>query len=346
MLPSTRRALRKLNGENSAGVKLPIIFLTNGGGVLESRKAQELSAKFGVPVREDQVVLAHTPMRTLPEINTKLRDGLVLVIGRDEVKQVALNYGLKRPVLPGEIQAKYPAIWPFTTSKMPACPYNLDDEPFTAVVVMHDSRDWSLDSQICCDILRSDGGLLGTLAAYHHSPAFKQSVPIYFSNPDFLWSNNFPVVRFGQGAFRMCLETMYRNLTGHDLKIEQHFGKPFPATYKFGLDAINKQALLDKTSNEEDFQNRTVYGIGDNLASDILGANMNGCHSILVRTGVFKEDPEDKSSPFKLSDAVIKSLQVQRDWTKDTIQQSLSPKTICDDVGDAVDFIFQNEQIL
>ncbi len=35
----------------------------------------------------------------------------------------------------------------------------------------------------------------------------------------------------------------------------------------------------------------TCYGVGDNPASDVAGANGNGFHSILVRTGVWKGDP-------------------------------------------------------
>jgi ribonucleotide monophosphatase NagD (HAD superfamily) len=54
VLSQTQRALRKLYGENRLGIRLPVIFLTNGGGVTEARKAQELSKKFGVPVRPEQ----------------------------------------------------------------------------------------------------------------------------------------------------------------------------------------------------------------------------------------------------------------------------------------------------
>jgi hypothetical protein len=37
------------------------------------------------------VVLSHSPMKELPLADSSLRDGLVLVVGRDEVKEAALR---------------------------------------------------------------------------------------------------------------------------------------------------------------------------------------------------------------------------------------------------------------
>ena len=48
-------------------------------------------------------------------------------------------------------------------------------------------------------------------------------VPVYFSNPDLLWKTQHPFPRFGQGAFRIALEAVYKArlealglLSGHD----------------------------------------------------------------------------------------------------------------------------------
>jgi len=37
-------------------------------------------------------------------------------------------------------------------------------------------------------------------------------VPVYFSNPDMLWANEFPVPRLGQGAFAACLATLHQEV--------------------------------------------------------------------------------------------------------------------------------------
>lgn len=50
MLPSTRRALQQLFER-----RYPTIFLTNGGGMHERDKAADLSKKFDLPIRPEQV---------------------------------------------------------------------------------------------------------------------------------------------------------------------------------------------------------------------------------------------------------------------------------------------------
>lgn len=111
VLPSTKRALKKLAGDNQDPI--PFIFLTNGGGCTELAKAQQLSQMFDIDVKEHQVVLAHSPMKLLAQKQQHLRDGLCLIIGPDQCKEVALKYGFKRPVLPSEIMTWNPSIWPF-----------------------------------------------------------------------------------------------------------------------------------------------------------------------------------------------------------------------------------------
>ncbi len=37
-------------------------------------------------------------------------------------------------------------------------------------------------------------------------------MPVYFSNPDLLWANEFPVPRLGQGAFAACLEMLHEQV--------------------------------------------------------------------------------------------------------------------------------------
>jgi ribonucleotide monophosphatase NagD (HAD superfamily) len=73
-------------------------------------------------------------------------------------------------------------------------------------MMFYDSDDWGKDLQIACDLLRSKDGYLGTLCPKDQK---HQTVPLYFSNADFIWSNDFPQTRFAQGAFRIALEALY-----------------------------------------------------------------------------------------------------------------------------------------
>lgn len=50
VLPEAKRALAMLDGQNGRGVKVPYIFITNGGGPSEVDRAHKLTNDFGVPV--------------------------------------------------------------------------------------------------------------------------------------------------------------------------------------------------------------------------------------------------------------------------------------------------------
>lgn len=56
---------------------MPYIFVTNGGGVLESKKAQSLSKSLNFQVSPEQILLCHTPYKGLVE---KYKDSRVLVL--------------------------------------------------------------------------------------------------------------------------------------------------------------------------------------------------------------------------------------------------------------------------
>jgi len=281
VLPETLKALKLLYT-----LHIPFMFLTNGGGKTEKKKAEELSRRFQVPIHEEQVVLGHSPMKNIPE---DIKEKVVLVIGPDSIKDVAKSYGFKKPVISKEVISWRPSIWPFEGQEMLDCPYDLDKETFGAVLMFNDSCTWGQDIQIACDILRSQNGKLGT----QQIPYVKQAVPCYFAAADLLWSNDFPLSRFGQGAFKTAFTTLFKELTGKQIDIIQ-YGKPEKSTYDFTkelLEKFSKKYLNEEISN--------VYAVGDNPSVDILGANNYGWHSILVRTGVFKTGKNDKMYPAK-----------------------------------------------
>jgi len=301
VLPETLKALKLLYT-----LHIPFMFLTNGGGKTEKKKAEELSRRFQVPIHEEQVVLGHSPMKNIPE---DIKEKVALVIGPDSIKDVAKSYGFKKPVISKEVISWRPSIWPFEGQEMRDCPYDLDKETFGAVLMFNDSCTWGQDIQIACDILRSQNGKLGT----QQIPYVKQAVPCYFAAADLLWSNDFPLSRFGQGAFKTAFTTLFKELTGKQLDIIQ-FGKPEKSTYDYTkelLEKFSKKYLNEEISN--------VYAVGDNPSVDILGANNYGWHSILVRTGVFKTGKNDKKYP---------------------------AKTVVNNVLDSVKFILSQENIL
>ncbi|XP_075670328.1 mitochondrial hydrolase YKR070W-like, partial [Castanea sativa] len=85
------QALRRLYGDSSA-LKVPFPFLTNGGGVPESRRAAELSELLGVHILPSQVVQGHSPFKTLLK---RFENELIIAAGKGEPAVVMSEYGFK-----------------------------------------------------------------------------------------------------------------------------------------------------------------------------------------------------------------------------------------------------------
>ncbi|OLL25734.1 putative CDP-alcohol phosphatidyltransferase class-I family protein [Neolecta irregularis DAH-3] len=287
VIPEAKEALRMLNGENEDGIVVPYIFLTNGGGKLEQDRCKELSDKLEVPVSTSQFIQGHTPMRNLVELyNT------VLVVGGvgDTCRKVAETYGFKDVITPGDIIAWKPDCVPFRTlteEELKSChPRDFTKVDIQAILVFADSRDWAGDQQIIIELLTSVNGRMGTV-----SKTSQEGPPLYYSHGDVVWATSYSLPRFGMGALRKCIETLYTESTGKDLG-STLMGKPHSTTYKYATQVLTEWRREIHNINKDPTR---VYMIGDSPFSDIRGANQFGWISILVRTGVFQggENAED-----------------------------------------------------
>jgi len=179
---------------------------------------------------------------------------------------------------------KYPHTVPQLTNEggapalreAPITSYSDEHASIAAIFVMHDPIHYYRDLQICMDVLLC--------------PRRTKPVRLYFSNPDFLFSGVHSEPRLAAGAFRVCLEALYKEYTGKPLQYTL-FGKPYAVTYEFAEKLLRQQAEQAGCSISR------FYGIGDNGASDIRGANHAGDHwsSILVQTGTIAKStlPEE-----------------------------------------------------
>eukprot|EP00744_Colponema_vietnamica_P008834 GILI01012590.1.p1 GENE.GILI01012590.1~~GILI01012590.1.p1 ORF type:complete len:342 (-),score=63.40 GILI01012590.1:52-1077(-) len=295
VISHTPRVLKTLSEKH-----VPFVLLTNGGGVLEAKKAAQFTEKFGVKIEDDQVCLSHTPMK---ELAGKYKNQLVLGLGKPDAAQILESYGFTNVVGIDDYLAQYPRLYPdMPITPKPHC--NRIRGPVRAVMVLNDSVYWAREIQLICDLARSNG-VPGNLAQ-------DQMVPIYFSGTDFEYTSEFPVMRYGSGAFRVCVEHLYQQVTGKQLKYTL-FGKPEVTSYRFAEHFLTTQA---KKKGHTHGVHR-YYMIGDNPLTDIQGALAAGehWHPILVRTGNFKGD-NDPTFP---------------------------AKTVVDHVGDAIDFILERE---
>jgi len=290
LIPEGRKVLEMLNGNNQLGIKIPHISLTNGSGKPESARTEQLSRILHNPVSTDQFIQSHTPMRALAEYYKT-----VLVVGGEgyRCREVAEEYGFKDIVVPNDIVAWDPSIAPYRVfteeERASSRPRDFTKAEIEAIMVFSDSRDYATDMQIIMDLLRSRKGRLGTVAA----DPVSERIPIYFSQGDVLCPTEHPIPRMSQGAFRIGLEAMYKALTGVDLE-RVVYGKPELATYKYADEVM--ASWMENLHGEERVPGN-IYMIGDNPASDIVGGNMYGWNTCLVRTGVFQGGENDEENP-------------------------------------------------
>lgn len=290
LIPEGKRALEILNGDNELGIKIPHIFLTNGSGKPEKARCEQLSKILQNPVNTEQFIQSHTPMSALSEYyNT------VLVVGGEGYKcrEVAEQYGFKDIVVPNDIVAWDPTIAPYRTfteeERASSRPRDFSKVNIEAIMVYSDSRDYATDMQIIMDLLRSENGRLGTMA----KDPISQRIPIYFSQGDMLCPTEYWTPRMSQGTFRIGFEAMYKAVTGADLE-RVVYGKPELATYKYADEVIT--SWMEQLHGEEKLP-ENIYMVGDNPASDIVGGNMYGWNTCLVRTGVFQGGDNDENNP-------------------------------------------------
>eukprot|EP01121_Diplochlamys_sp_Union-15-3_P002962 TRINITY_DN12798_c0_g1_i1.p1 TRINITY_DN12798_c0_g1~~TRINITY_DN12798_c0_g1_i1.p1 ORF type:complete len:222 (-),score=25.24 TRINITY_DN12798_c0_g1_i1:175-783(-) len=173
---------------------------------------------------------------------TEYKNKQILAVGYGDLVNIAYSYGFEKVISVKEYSLLFPLLDPWR--KYSKYVKQIPDKetavgklhgPIEAIFVMHDPEDWGTDLQIVNDILCSNGT---PGEGDHH---FQQIIPIFFSNPDFLWAAEFNWPRFGQGAFRKCVETLYHSTTGNRLEYTQ-YGKPETTTYKFVESLLQQQA--------------------------------------------------------------------------------------------------------
>ncbi|RHY52325.1 hypothetical protein DYB26_003616 [Aphanomyces astaci] len=277
--------------------KTPYAIMTNGGGVTEVKKAEQLSdiLKFEIP--STQLCLSHTPMRDL--VSTYEND-MVLAVGKSCDKTRVAS----------DLHSHFPASYPdISVSKVPHHG-KFDANDFRAVFVLMDPIYWGREIQIIMDVLTSHEGKYGTLADND------QHVNLYSACSDFQYVGEHHLPRFGAGAFRAVMEVyctlthvtlshifhltvsqdLYMRTTGTKLR-QTLFGKPEPTSFEFA------EKLLRHQLTAEDERLAAIYMVGDNPYTDI--------QSVLTRTGMFQGGLNHDDHP---ADAVVADVGAGLKW--------------------------------
>ena len=219
----------------------------------------------------------------------------VLVVGGEgyRCREIAEAYGFKDIVVPNDIVAWDESVAPYREfgpwERASSRPRDFTKMNIDAILVFSDSRDYATDFQIIIDLLRSENGRLGTLA----KDPVSQRIPIFFSQGDLLCPTTHKFPRMSQGAFRLGLESMYKAITGVELE-RTIYGKPERATYVYADEVL--QDWMEEIHSDRVLP-ENIYMIGDNPQSDIIGGNLYGWNTCLVKTGVHTGDENDKENP-------------------------------------------------
>ncbi|RDA84853.1 hypothetical protein CP532_2072 [Ophiocordyceps camponoti-leonardi (nom. inval.)] len=336
-IPSARAALRTVR---SLGIRY--VFLTNGGGVSEDVKADSLNRRLGFSSEQDivrgRLIVSHSPFRDWCH-DAKQQTVLITASDPETARAVANEYGFTNAITPADIVRGNDKYFPFELLgdhlHSSGRQFSPESQRFDAILVWNDPRDWALDIQVIHDLLVSRQGYLGTISDKNGDPSLPNNgwqqdgqPELWISNVDLFWKTEYPVNRFGTGAFVEALKGVWSAVTdGAELKY-QAMGKPFGTTYDYAHKRLLRYYSDVAGRDTKHHPLRRVYMIGDNPESDIRGANEfhpeDGTEwiPILVRTGVWKKtaaEPEPRHRPAVIVDDVMEAVS----WALENEGQSM-----------------------
>ncbi|KAM9808253.1 haloacid dehalogenase-like hydrolase domain-containing 5 [Neosynchiropus ocellatus] len=270
-IPAAKQCFRNLV-DSTGRYKVPVVFVTNAGNCMRQTKAEHLSHLLDVEVSPDQVMLSHSPLRMFTHFH-KMR---VLVSGQGPVEEVAHNLGFQDVVTIEKLREAYPLLDVVDHNRRPkdSIPPTKGLRPIDAVILFGEPIRWETNLQLIVDVLLTHGKLSKNWSSMQYP-----HIPVLACNMDLLWMAEAKNPRFGHGMFLVCLENIYKKVTGHELKYEALIGKPSVVTYNYAELLVRQQAeSLGWTTPV-----KTLYAIGDNPMADIYGANLYNHYLQAVR---------------------------------------------------------------
>lgn len=393
-LPNTIPAFNTLFDTQTNNFKIPIVFVTNAGNVQNHTKAESLTKILGYPIQDEQVIMSHTPLQMLIQQDAAVGEKFSLICGQGPISKIAQQLGFKNCITIEELRNHFPyldiinqdtrvpnpEIFNAENSNSPKIPL------IEQVILFGEPKNWETNLQLVLDCLVSHGDFWQRRSQidYENQGVLNYEIsdadltypqlPVIAANMDLQWQAEAPGPRFGHGMFMQCLQSSYKKLTGgRELKYSALAGKPATLTYKFAEDLLVNIAETEFNSNLNN-----VYCIGDNLMSDIAGANMYQNYkmnqrrqmlenladnanetaainseemrnflSMLVCTGVYHPESRENLKVLKQSIKSININHAPRDYQDEILQHKslLRPNYLFEDVNDCIKYIFYIEQV-
>lgn len=281
VLPFATQAFQKLIGPDNK-FRVPAVFVTNAGNMMRHQKAEQLSNWLGVEVSEEQVVMAHSPLRMFKQFHDKH----VIVSGQGPSLEIAKCLGFNKVVTMEEFRNAFPKLDAVDHARRLSvpCAFERYFPRIEAVVLFGEPVRWETSLQMIIDILMTNGLPYEApkTIPYPH-------IPVLACNMDLQWMAEACMPRFGHGAFLVCLENLFKKITGHELVYSALVGKPSEITYHYAQHTVVN--IAKKMSLEKPI--KRLYAIGDNINTDIYGANLY--HRFLRRRLEFRQKAKLKN---------------------------------------------------
>ncbi|KAJ7329186.1 hypothetical protein JRQ81_015360 [Phrynocephalus forsythii] len=364
VIPAAKKAFQKLR-DSKGQFHVPVAFVTNAGNCSRDSKAKELSEALGFEVSPEWVILSHSPLRLFHQFHDKC----MLICGQGPVEENARDLGFQRVVTIEEVRKAFPLLDMVDQSRRPkelasTKPAKLIKARLPErIILLGEPVRWETCLQLIIDILLSNGKLgveVTTVPCPH--------LPILACNMDLLWMAEAKMPRFGHGTFLVCLENIYKKMTGKELKYEALIGKPSTVTYCYAEHVIKQQMQSCGWTSPL----RRLYAVGDNPMADVYGANLynrylqnqsevgvtttaaeseekrddsvlmgsaESCKSILVCTGVYNPYGDVPTDHNKSVLEIV--FHGHRDLQFDP--SLVEASHVVHDVNDAVELVFQKE---
>lgn len=261
-IPEASKAVRKLL-DSRGHLRVPISFVTNSLNRSIDR-ANQLTEILGVQVHPDQMIQAPCPLKMF----RGLHDKFCLIVGQGNIHEIASDLGFKRICTIEEVAAAYPLLDMVDhDNRRRIAKFGYQETPFQrveAIVLMGEPKRWESALQIILDVLRTDG------QPDRASDAPNSQLPVVACNMDLQFKDRAAMPRFGHGAFLVCLEALYKKLTGDDLQYTALVGKPSEITFRFAEHVLARES--QRLGHSEPI--KTMYLVGDTPEVDIAGCNL------------------------------------------------------------------------
>uniref|UniRef100_A0A2P2I1D4 Cat eye syndrome critical region protein 5-like n=1 Tax=Hirondellea gigas TaxID=1518452 RepID=A0A2P2I1D4_9CRUS len=313
VLPTAPAAFRKLLDKHGR-FRVPTVFVTNAGNALRNEKAEQLSHWLNLEIDEDQVIMAHSPLKLFGHFMSKH----MLVSGQGPVYEIAYNLGFRNITTMEVLRQAYPQLDCVDQKRRSLQPPSVKHRvaPIEGLMLFGEPVRWETSLQLLLDVLMTGGDVESSPTCPH------PHLPVLACNMDLQFMAEAHMPRFGHGSFLLCLESLYKKITGRDLIYTALVGKPSEITYYHAETMVQQHARAIGITHPI----TTLYAIGDNVHTDIFGMNlyssyvqrrrrgggsqrvaMQGargldissqdfhgltaehCYSILVKTGVYDE---------------------------------------------------------